>query len=628
VPAESILSQIVAQGFGGLLTNLATSYINRDRRSIKSDTETVKRDLSDHLEATFRKCKEVKTILNDNASQTLEIYVDQYFLVGEKAVDQYEMIDRVRQGDSLIILGQGGGGKSMFMRYLWLSYFEKSDGRIPFFIELRNLNSFTHRSVSDFIYHSVVKTGSTIRQSEFDQGLKNGEFVLFLDGFDEINFDRRDAIQDMILDLKDNNPKLTIVVTSRHDERFMGWRGFVSAKVQPLDQKHAKILIERADYAPDLKKKFLQKFPKLFLEHKDFLSNPLLAYMMLVTFSYNPDIPRRMFLFYEQAFEALYHRHDLTKGYKRVFHCNLDKVDFIRLIAYFCLKTYFDEELEFTRIEILDAIEKSKEIEQTCVNAEDFLQDLVQSVCIMKVEGITYSFTHRSFQEYFAAYCLSRVAIRKVDDLFIRFSRRFSDNVLPMVSDINPDLFREKFIVPNFLKHKEAIETYLEDNPYEWFAGHTGATFTVSLLERLSELRSPKEATSKLRDYSISLVMTGELPDFYRIVLSVATDKQVAREVKNIGGDHEFVTAARKILGDASFPISIEVVDYRISFFHIEEKKKKVQIAEDKARKLASAFEKSRMNEYLADGARLFVSYVQKEVAAYERVSGAFEDYF
>jgi len=185
--SEGILSQILANGFSGLLANLAASYIDRKSRRIKSSVDVIKRDLEDHLSMSFRKCMNVKTILSDAASKTLEIYVDQTFRVGSKDIDQYEMVESIRSGDSVLIIGEGGGGKSMFMRYLWLSYFEKSDGKIPFFLELRNLNSLTHRNISDFVYHSIMRTGSSIKQLEFIDALRDGEFILFLDGFDEIN---------------------------------------------------------------------------------------------------------------------------------------------------------------------------------------------------------------------------------------------------------------------------------------------------------------------------------------------------------------------------------------------------------------------------------------------------------
>lgn len=623
--SEGILGQIIAQGFGGLLTNLATSYVNRAGREIKQDQDTLKRDLTDHLQVTFNKCMKVKTILNsERASETLEIYVDQSFRQGSKIIDQYSMIDTIRAGNSTIIIGEGGGGKSMFMRYLWLSYFERSEGRIPFFLELRNINGLTHASIVDFIFHSIIKSGSTIRQIDFTNALKSGEFILFLDGFDEINFDRRDSVQKMILELQENNPRLTIVLTSRSDERFIGWDNFATAHVQPLSMESSRLLIERADYSKELKNKFISKFDKLFGLHKDFLSNPLLAYMMLVTFSYNPDIPRRMFQFYEQAFEALYHRHDLTKGYKREFHCSLDKVDFMRLTAYFCLKTYYDEKIEFSRSEILEAIEKAKEIEGISASSEDFLSDLTQSVCLMKLEGLTYTFTHRSFQEYFSAYCIARVAIRDIEKLFSRFSKRHSDGVLPMVSDINADLFREKYIVPNAKKFGSYINRESGTKLYENFASRIGAVFTIRQIKRENPAKNAKNTKHHT---SIFLEYHGDMADFFRVVFSVVENQGITESTVDSRNDEIFGEISEKLLGDKLLPVYIFVERGIIRFSSSKELSKNT-ISSAQEAVLREKFKDTRMYDFIVSRARLFLEFVRDEVTRYNRVSGAFADLF
>ncbi|APX13440.1 hypothetical protein BWR18_18435 [Tateyamaria omphalii] len=522
-----------------------------------------------------------------------------------------------------MILGAGGGGKSMFMRYLWLSYFEKPDGLIPFFLELRHLNNFTHNNIEDFIYHSITKSGSQIRQDEFNRALRNGEFILFLDGFDEINFDRRQRFQDLILQLKNSNPKLCIVLTSRPDERFMGWDDFSVAKVEALDEERSKLLIERADYDADLKSKFLQRFESLFSAHQDFLSNPLLAYMMLVSFSYNPDIPKRMFQFYEQAFEALYHRHDLTKGYKRIFHCDLDKFDFLRLTAYFCLKTYYDEQIEFTRSELLDAINQAQTIEAHQVSSEHFLDDLTISVCLLKLEGLTYTFTHRSFQEYFAAYCIARVASRNIEEIFSKFAARVSDSVLPMVADINPDLFREKYVIPNTQKFKSLIDRKTDAKIYESFSARTGSVFTIHLDKVFSEVVSKR----KQKRAQITLRHSGEMADFYYAIRSVASNQGWARHDSSTKDDMKFERLALKKfekLFDRIF-VLVEANRIRISS---SESLADNQIPPDDEAGLVDAFKQSRMHAFIVEEAKIFIAFVKQERKAYKSVSGAFSDLF
>lgn len=420
-------------------------------------------------------------------------------------------------------------------------------------------------------------------------------------------------------------------MTSRPDERFRGWLGFDVSTVLPLTEDNARLLIERADYNIDLKRKFLAKFDELFKRYGDFLKNPLLAYMMLVSFSFNPDIPNRMFLFYEQAFEALYRRHDLTKSYKRKFHCNLDKMQFIRLISFFCLKTYYDEDFEFSKNRGLEIIDDVKKIEGIEVNSEEFFEDLVQSVCILKSEGITHTFTHRSFQEYFAAYCISRVAIRNIDKLLARFSKRFTDSVLPMVADINADLFREKFIMKNEAKFRSFTRRKSERRLYESFAEKTGAVFHIheieSFMKRMKRERSRKGGVKRSLEPSISLSYDGEMADFFKVIRGVLENTGSLRISGNGHSDSEFVellsrTATEPIKSASIFTLEGEVI------FQVEysEDERGMEAVDD--RLLGDAFRRTKMHQFLTMSATKFLEFVRAEKANYNNVSDAFEELF
>lgn len=481
----SIVESIAIQGFAGLLSNLASSYLTNKSNRLSVDPEEIKTNLKPNLSAAFEKCTRIKTILSDEIVDFLKIYSDQNFSCDEKAMDQYDVIEIVRKNSSIVITGTGGGGKSMFMRYLWLSYFEDPQGKIPFFLELRQLNRLTHSSIEDLLYHSIIQSGSKIAQSNFEKALHSGHFILFLDGFDEVNFDKRQAIEELIIRLKDNHPRLNIVVTSRPDDRFRGWHQFRIVKVQPLDKAKAIRLIERAPFDRSAIKKITKKMEEgLFETHQSFLSTPLLAYMLLVTFSYNPDIPKRMFLFYEQAFEALYHRHDLTKGgYTRKFRLDLDKQHFIKQLSYFCLTSYYDEVFEFRDETLRYYVERAKSVEGVKYDVENFIADIMESICLLKKEGLDYSFTHRSFQEYFSAYCISRVASRNIEKIFEKFAERYNDQVLVMVYDINKDLFREKYIVPMRSKYKRFYDLSKEYSIICRYFYERGARFRISFID-------------------------------------------------------------------------------------------------------------------------------------------------
>lgn len=521
---NGILESIATNAFGGLFANLASSYVLSKGRSIHVSKDVLQTNLRDHFQVTFSKCTKIKTILNDSPVDFLALYTDQNFKIENKILDQYDVVDLIKNGTSCCITGTGGGGKSMFVRYLWLSFLENSGGKIPFFLELRHLNSLSHDNLEDFIFHSIIATGSSIPQNSFKQAMKNGEFILMLDGFDEINVELRSKYEAQIINLKENNPKLAIVVTSRPDIRFSGWHQFHNAEVMPLKKDQVIALITKTEFNEDAKKSLLKKIKAgLYESHPSFLSNPLLASMMLFTISYNPDIPFRMFSFYEQAFEALYYRHDLTKGgYKRKFLSKIEKHEFIRILSYFCLITYYKELFEFSEDLLREFCTKAIAIESKNVNANDFAHDIIESVCVLKKDGLVYSFTHRSFQEYFAAFCLSKVTGKNIEGFFSNFAKRYEDQVIGMTYDMNPFLFREKYVVPINSRHKDFFD--FEDS------GRDAPLFLekikgIFLIRRHSPVEGKKKKIKSKKRYFITLEGSGEFYDLYTNITRLAKNQ-------------------------------------------------------------------------------------------------------
>jgi hypothetical protein len=95
--------------------------------------------------------------------------------------------------------------------------------------------------------------------------------------------------------------------------------------------------------------------------------------------------------------------HDASKqgSFKRKLHTNLAIDDFRNALAAFCTLSYAKEKTSFTRGELRELLGKAFELERRAINADDFIKDLLECVCVLQVEGLDIEFTHRSFQEYF-----------------------------------------------------------------------------------------------------------------------------------------------------------------------------------------------------------------------------------
>lgn len=203
------------------------------------------------------------------------------------------------------------------MRHLWMSMFETSYQYTPIFYELRLVNDITDINL-EAILRVLISNKKELSPEVFSHFCENGDFCFILDGFDEINTEIRENLQKQIIEFSNKFPKCRFIVSSRHEGRFAGWQSFQVFNSEPFTYQQVKNLVEKIPFENSSKKAFTKIVDeKFYNENKTFLSNPLLCVMMLMTFKENMNIPKRMNIFYEHAFNTLYQWHDATKTYTR-----------------------------------------------------------------------------------------------------------------------------------------------------------------------------------------------------------------------------------------------------------------------------------------------------------------------
>ena len=363
-------------------------------------------------------CK-VKTLLYGNEPKWIyDIYEHNYLVEPEsfRAQEPPEgkarfatenLLDVLDISRNLIITGTGGSGKSMMMRHFFVDAIIKERGIIPIFVELRDLTRDT--TLLDVMYESVRKMGFSLEKQYFEYALKQGKFVILLDAYDEIPDNGDGRAFKAIMTFFETYNKNAFIMSSRPYESFKQWELSTVFAVSPLDKDQACHLIGRLEYDETKKKRFLRALQEtLFERHMTFASIPLLLNIMLLTYGKHADIPEKVHLFYEYAFGTLFNEHDASKGaYKREHKSLLPFDDFKNALAEFCYRTYVTSQTAFTRTQLLEQL--AVPCKKFNVKPEDFLDDLSLSVCIIKLDGLDYTFTHRSFQEYFTALHLKNV---------------------------------------------------------------------------------------------------------------------------------------------------------------------------------------------------------------------------
>lgn len=423
---------------------------------------------SEYLERNYERYSKTKTLLYREMPVNIkDFYVRTDLMISSKIVNEHNFIEEIEGSKRLIILGNAGSGKSTFCKSLFIELIEKPIGIFPIFIELRHINSSPDKSIYNFILNTMISINPLFNKEQLDYAFKLGRVLIVLDGFDEVNSEEREKIEREILHLSNNYHGIRMLISSRFDNRFSSWEEFYQYRILELDKNKALTLINKLDYDRQVKASFLSELDKkLYDSHTSFAANPLLLTMMLLTYEQIAEIPNKIHLFYEQAFLTLFNKHDSLKSmYKRKSFSQLPLDDFKRCLEAFCILSYCDRSYSFGENEINRFLDDSIAISASKTTAKDFLNDLLDSVCILQRDGLGFTFTHRSFQEYFTAQFLVNKISNKKFELFEKiFNVNWRDNVLGMVFDMNPAILEKEWIIQKSIYILSEVKSVIDED--------------------------------------------------------------------------------------------------------------------------------------------------------------------
>ncbi|WP_167144874.1 NACHT domain-containing protein [Pseudomonas sp. OTU750018] len=415
--------------------------------------------LPKYLERSYERYSKTKTLLYRERPVSIKnFYVRTDLVLEFRTISEQDFLTQIKTNKRIIVSGTAGSGKSTFCKSIFIEVLEKKMGVIPIFVELRHLNSESNRSLIDYVVSMLSDIEPSFDRQQLEYALSKGRFLLIFDGFDEINGDRRFVYEKEIIELSNKYHKILILISSRPDSRFSSWEEFYRYGVKPLTKKKALNLIGQLEYDQELKDKFLIALDEnLYEDHESFSSNPLLLTMMLLTYEQIAEIPNKIHLFYEQAFLTLFNKHDSLKSlYKRKSCSGLPLDEFKKVLSAFCVLGYAEKAYYFEEEKLFEYLHKAIRICGVSVDVNDFLSDLLDSVCIMQRDGLGFAFTHRSFQEYFTALFLVTNASAQKYEVFDKiFFVNTWDSVMSMAYDINSDIVEQVWIIPrlqNFIK--------------------------------------------------------------------------------------------------------------------------------------------------------------------------------
>lgn len=399
-----------------LITDVVSKQVDKIYKGVKDFTQdqfdSIKIELGtafkNYLTNSVNKYSKMKTIIYKKEAVSLDKFYINLDLQFKKSFDEIEQIktdtisDLDKMGKFLILRGSAGMGKSTLMKHLFLSVIKESS-QIPIFFELKDVNG-SSEDLINCLYKSMVNLGFNLKIEYFLKALSYGKFVIFLDGFDEIENDKRMNISKSISEISDKYLDNSIILSSRESKEFRSWVKFIELDIKSLEMEQAVQLISKLDYEIIIKDRFISDLgTHLFKENESFASNPLLLTIMFMTYHQYAEIPEKKHEFYEAAFDVLYSKHDATKGLVRDRFTKISSSDFRKILYIISTASYLEDKLSFSDNKLIEYISQAKSLQNKSFDEDDYKEDLVKSVCILIEDDLKYYFIHRSFQEYFTA---------------------------------------------------------------------------------------------------------------------------------------------------------------------------------------------------------------------------------
>lgn len=477
---ENFNNDLASKFMNAIFDEYLSPLISKIANKLKITYNEVKIDLEipfqAYLTKSYDKYSRIKTIIYGIEPKRLYDFFEVPFLKkGSELIKPTKTRVLTDISKFLIIEGSGGIGKSTLMKHLFLSELELKD-YIPIFIELKDFNEEGHLELEKLLLKKLNQFHNTFQEEYLDYALQSGCFLFLLDGYDELYSENQKEFFKKLNDFCDKYPENHYILSSRpySESEFIEFQRFTVIKAVPFNKEQAISLITKIEYPDEeLKNKFIRDLESgLYDRHESFASNPLLLNIMLSTYNDYAEIPQKLHLFYYQAFDTMFSKHDATKSYRRKMLSDLSSDTFKECFAIFCLLTYQKAKTEFTFPEIEEIFKKFPPRIKNVLNIGNFIHDLENCLCVLYKEGNRYKFSHRSFQEYFVAYFLNIQTDSKMRDYSFRLIesgkfRASADSVFFMLEDMNTLRFNSNILIPLLDKFEESKSD--EEDLFEYY---------------------------------------------------------------------------------------------------------------------------------------------------------------
>ncbi|MFL6138520.1 MAG: NACHT domain-containing protein [Frankiaceae bacterium] len=361
-----------------------------------------------------------------------DIYVQPRITASEK--DLASPLHLVTNYRRSVLLGSPGAGKSTTAGVI-VYQLAKTRESIPFVVTLRSyVKDFDEsRSIVQHLEASLNSRCQTPPPAGFvNQLLLSGRAIVVFDGLDELlETSKRRDVREAVESFCELYPAAPVLVTSRvvgYDQAPLSRTEFVRCELIDFDEAAIAKYVRRwfSVALPAERSSELEELVRAFLSEsetvQDLRRSPLLLSLMCVLYRGLNYIPESRLNLYEECAKLLFKKWDRSRGINAPLELASELDNAIMHLAYWMF-TEGQAETGVTEDSLIDQTVKylvpdRYESESHARRAaEEFVKHCRQRAWVLADAGSTdsgerlYTFTHRTFLEYFCAFNL----VRKVD---------------------------------------------------------------------------------------------------------------------------------------------------------------------------------------------------------------------
>lgn len=423
-------SKLVEQDLG--IEELAQAMRSQIRESIYRQCNT----LQSSFELTQPPLQKIYTIVNflpqPNYQRWLEVSDLQSSLstrqpssLSSSNSEAITDLDVVTKHDKLMILGKPGAGKTTFLQYLGLQCNQGNYRRdlIPCFIQLRREWEQGENELLNLVTYLVTYCRTYgLSEEQALRLLQGGHFLCLLDGLDEVPQQIQETLCKNIDSFAQEFYKNQVIIASRSSAQQFHFRGFTYVEISDFDRQQIQCFSQKWFAATIPNKAKAKSKAKQFLEQLDNPENrpirelavtPILLNLLCSVFKEKASFPRQRTRLYQTGLDILLQRWDQARGIERdsIYH-DLPLLHKIKLLSQIAAVTFSENRYFFESREILTIIETylvdnlgyQEDAETLWLTSESILKsiELQHGILVERAKDI-YSFSHLTFQEYFAA---------------------------------------------------------------------------------------------------------------------------------------------------------------------------------------------------------------------------------